>query len=233
MKLVMVALFAGILLAAAPATADWNEPNVPGTQTYRLIGLSPQARVREYEVKDYDAARMLIAYNAGSDEPAVYDDVEGKVIRYEYEHKPTTSVLQIERDYGTILQARGFEPLIAGRGIRYPGLGVNDQDMVGYWRWEDPNKGMIWVHLHAWYNGSHDLPRSTLTIVETSTMQQMLQTNAATEAGASSLADALQENGRVAVYGIAFDFDRATIRPEATPCSGTFSRCSRRIRGCS
>src|SRR3954470_15262434 len=34
---------------------------------------------------------------------------------------------------------------------------------------------------------------------------------------AASLADALQQNGHVAVYGITFDFNKATIRPEASP----------------
>ena len=37
---------------------------------------------------------------------------------------------------------------------------------------------------------------------------------------ASTLADALQESGHVAIYGITFDFNKATLRPEAAPVLG-------------
>ena len=80
---------------------------------------------------------------------------------------------------------------------------------------------MVWVTLHAWYNEwSLDTPWSDLTIVETKTMQQTLEANAATEAKAATLADALQESGHVAIYGITFDFNKATLRPEAAPVLG-------------
>jgi outer membrane protein OmpA-like peptidoglycan-associated protein len=51
-------------------------------------------------------------------------------------------------------------------------------------------------------------------------MEQTLEANAATEAKASTLADVLQETGRVSVYGITFDFNKATLRPEAAPVLG-------------
>jgi OmpA-OmpF porin, OOP family len=160
---------------------------------------------------------MLIEYKTEGDDPAVFDEIEGKVIRYQFEHKLTTSLLEIERNYENVLRSKGFEPVIAGRATKYPGLSLGTEDMIGYWRWEEPGKGMIWVSLHAYYNGSHDSPQSELTIVETKAMQQTLLGNAAVEAKASSLADALQQNGHVAVYGITFDFNKATIRPEAAP----------------
>jgi len=220
MKSAIIAFFAAMLLATLPAFAAWNDPNAEGTQQYRLIKFYPEARVTQYEVKEFDSAKMLIAYKAATDNPAVFDDVEGKVIRYEYEHKPTTSVLEIERNYERVLQSKGFEIVVAGHATRFPGLNLNDEDMIGYWRWEEPGKGMIWVYLHAYYNGGHDSPQSTLIIVETKAMQQTLEGNAAVEAKAATLADSLQQNGHVAVYGITFDFNKATIRPEGAPVLG-------------
>ena len=220
MKPVATALFAAALFAAVPALAQWNDPNVAGTQEYRLIKLYPQARVTEYLVKDFDSGKMLIAYKAGADDPALFDEVEGQVIRYRYEHKPTTSVLEILRNYESVMRDKGFEAIVSGRGSKYPGLNFGEDETVGYWRWEEPGKGMIWVTLHAWYNGGSDAPWSDLTIVETKAMQQTLEANSATEAKASTLADALQESGHVAVYGITFDFNNATLRPEAAPVLG-------------
>jgi len=118
------------------------------------------------------------------------------------------------------MRAKGFEPIVAGRGNKYPGLGFGEDATIGTWRWEEPGKGTIWVSLHCWYNGGHDAPWSELTIVETKAMQQALEANAAIEAKSATLADALQESGRVAVYGITFDFNKATLRPEATPVLG-------------
>jgi OmpA-OmpF porin, OOP family len=220
MKSAIIALFAVALFASLPAVADWNDPNVAGTQEYRLIKLYPQAHVSEYAVKEFDSAKMLIGYKAGEDNPATYDDVEGKVIYYRFEHKPTTSTLEILRNYEGVMRAKGFEPIISGRGNKYPGLDRTEDETVGYWRWEEHGKGTIWVSLHAWYNGGHDAPWSELTIVETKAMEQTLEGNAATEAKAATLADALQETGRVAVYGITFDFNKATLRPEAAPVLG-------------
>ena len=221
MKFAPIAAVLALLLSALPATADWKDPHVEGTKEYRLIKLYPQARVTEYAVKEFDSAQMLVEYKAGADNPAVYDEVEGKVIRYDYEHKPTTSVLEIERNYENLLRDKGFQQVLAGRANRYPGLGLGDEDTFGFWRWEEPGKGMIWVWLRAFYNGGHDSPQSTLTIVETKPMQQMLQGNAATETKPSNLADELQQKGRAAIYGIAFDFNMATIRPEAAPVLGS------------
>jgi outer membrane protein OmpA-like peptidoglycan-associated protein len=220
MKTAIIGLCAAALLVSLPALADWSEPNVSGTQEYRLIKLYPQAHVAEFAVKDFDSARILIAYKAGEADPAVYDEVEGKVITYKSEHKPTTSTLEILRNYENALRGKGFEPVISGRGNKYPGLGLTEDETVGYWRSEEPGKGTIWVALHAWYNGGHDAPWSELTIVEIKAMEQTLEANAATEAKASTLADALQEAGRVAVYGITFDFNKATLRAEAAPVLG-------------
>lgn len=51
-------------------------------------------------------------------------------------------------------------------------------------------------------------------------MKQTLEANAATEAKSSALADALQESGHVAIYGITSDFNTATLRREAAPVLG-------------
>src|SRR5690242_2795559 len=182
MKSAFAALSAVIVLASLPAAAAWNDPNVEGTKEYRLIKLYPQARVFDYDVKDYDSAKMLIEYKTEGDDPAVFDEVEGKVIHYQFEHKPTTSVLEIERNYENLLRSKGFESIIAGRATKYPALSLNNEDMIGYWRWEEPGKGMIWVSLRAYYNGGHDSPQSELTIVETQSMRQTLLGNAAVEA---------------------------------------------------
>src|SRR4051812_11650890 len=138
MKSAIIAVSTAILLASLPAVAAWDDPNIEGTQEYRLIKLYPQAHVFDYEVKDYDSAKMLIEYRIGSDDPGIYDEVEGKVIRYRFEHKPSTSLLEVEPNYENLLRGKGFEAIVAGRAGKYPGLSFGDEETIGYWHWEEP-----------------------------------------------------------------------------------------------
>jgi OOP family OmpA-OmpF porin len=198
-----------LLLAAFPAAAAWNDPNVAESKEYRLIKYYPQARVTEYDVKEFDSAKMLTVYNKGADEPAVFADTEGRVIHYHYEHKPSTSTLEIVRQYDNLLRAKGFEVIISGKGSALKGLGLNDEDGEGYYRWDEPGRGMVWIHLHAFYNGGREAPESLVTIVEAKAMEQALQANAAT------MMTALDAVGRVAVYGVNFETAKATIKPDS------------------
>ena len=201
---------AAVLLAlASPALAAWNEPNVPEAKEFRLFKYYPQARVMEYEAKDFDSEKMLTAYTKGDPDKAAFDEIEGRITRYHYEHKPSTSTLEIVRQYDSVLKAKGFQVIVSGKGATYPALSGPEDGTVGYYRLDEPNGGAVWVHLEAWYNGGRESPESRVTVVETKAMEQKLQGNAA------KMMDALQETGRIAVYGINFDFGKATIRPDS------------------
>lgn len=203
----MIILF--VLTIAFPAAAAWNEPNVAEAKEYRLMKYYPHARVMEYEVKEFDSAKMVTAYTKGADEPAVFEDIEGRLVYYHYEHKPSTSTLQIVRQYDNLLKAQGFEVIISGKGAIMKGLGINDDDGDGYYRWDEPGRGVLWIHVHAFYNGGRDAPESQVTIVEAKAMEQTLLANAAT------MMSVLESTGRVAVYGVNFGAATATITPDS------------------
>ncbi len=208
MKRLLLVVAALLIAMVAPAAADWKSPNVPGTQEYRLFKYYPDARVSDYSVRNFDSIKMLTAYHAGDPKPAVFEDIEGRVIKYTYQHNPETSGLEILRNYQNVLAEKGFETIIAGKVASFPGALLNNgsnDDMIAFWRWQEPGKGMIYVHLFARSDGA----MSWVEIVETKAMEQKLQGNAA------AMMDALQKTGRVAVYGINFDTARATIKPDS------------------
>jgi OmpA-OmpF porin, OOP family len=62
----------------------------------------------------------------------------------------------------------------------------------------------VWAKVYAWDNGTY-----TLNVIEKQLMDQVVV------ADASSLASSLNETGKVSVYGILFDTDKATIKPES------------------
>jgi outer membrane protein OmpA-like peptidoglycan-associated protein len=208
MKRLLFAFAALLVTMAVPAAADWKEPNVSGTQEYRLFKYYPEARVTEYSLRNFDSIKMLTAYRAGEENPATVEDIEGRVIKYTYEHNPETSGLEILRNYQNVLAAKGFETIIAGKVDSFPGALIGNggaEDLIGFWRWQEPGKGMIYVHLFTWAVGE----ASWIEIVETKAMEQKLQGNTA------AMLDALQKTGRVAVYGINFDSAKATIKSDS------------------
>jgi OOP family OmpA-OmpF porin len=63
----------------------------------------------------------------------------------------------------------------------------------------------IWVHLHAWVDSYE------LYIIEEEAFEKRL------ELGAKEMMSQLKAGGRVAIYGIYFDFDKAELKPESEP----------------
>ncbi len=63
----------------------------------------------------------------------------------------------------------------------------------------------IWVHLHTWVDSYE------LYIIEEETFEKKL------ELGAKEMMSQLKGSGRVAIYGIYFDFDKAELQPESEP----------------
>jgi outer membrane protein OmpA-like peptidoglycan-associated protein len=62
-----------------------------------------------------------------------------------------------------------------------------------------------WVHIRPWNQGNC----YTLTIIEKKAMEQDVLADAA------QMAREIQNNGRVALYGIYFDTDKSVIKPES------------------
>ncbi len=208
----MRAVFALMCLAlAAPAFAEWNNPHVAGAREHRLIKLYPQARVDEYDEKDFDSVELLtgIGVDATGEQEAKSEEIEGRAVRYAYEHKPGTSAFEILRQYENALAKAGFVKIVAGRTDKIPPHHVVSGETFGAFRLDRDGRPVAYVNVSAGANGTW--MESRLTIVEPGTLQQKLS------ADADSFYDALAEKGRVAVYGINFDTGKASIRPESVP----------------
>jgi outer membrane protein OmpA-like peptidoglycan-associated protein len=212
-----VALVAtGLVCAAAPgARADWNEPNVEGAREHPLVKFYPQARVYEYDVKDFDGVELVTGYDKAAETPATREEIEGRVTRYKTEHKPRTSALEIVRQYEGALKKSGLTVIVAGKGAGHPGLPIDDDDAFGAFRLDRDGKPAAYVNVEA-MSAHTDPPVSYVTIVELRDMEQQLEAGSA-----DKLFAALESDGRVPVYGINFDTGRASIRPESAAVLGT------------
>ena len=96
----------------------------------------PQAQVGEYDHKDFDSADVVTAYkkNAAEGKNAVVEALEGRITKYHYLHKPSTSLLEILRQYEGALKKAGFVAIVAGKGKDLPGIEINFDETYGSFR---------------------------------------------------------------------------------------------------
>jgi len=165
------------------------EEDAEGCRDHALFNRMPGFYISECDVKEFDSFEF---YTSESDVTAV----EGHKTYLSYaipEGKPSPSGLQVLRNHDNAVRAAG-------------GTRIYMDESYGTWTLKRGGKE-IWVGVNApdhgeWY---------TLTLVEKTGMAQDIQVNAA------AMADNLDRSGRVALYGIYFDTDKADLKAESEP----------------
>jgi outer membrane protein OmpA-like peptidoglycan-associated protein len=165
-------------------------------------------------------------------------DVAGRAVRMRYEGPEGRSPLEIVRNYQERLAAQGFETLFFCRGEQCGGTGsdlfaaVADHPMTptgGHGlpsNWQSGvylaarltrPEGNVFVTVYAVERaatgGAQALPLTLIDVVEARPMER----DRIVFVDASAMRRAIDQTGRVALYGIQFDFDRADIRAESRP----------------
>jgi len=172
-----------------------------------------------YQVKDFDAAQMQAAgFKDG--QPADARRLEGKITRIAYRTNPGPSILEVLRNFETQLTKIGFEKLL-----------VCDTDACGGIPFVEAIDALpvpqMWVDgfKYRYYAGRRtEGGRETyasvivsennreiyaqLTVAETRAIENKM-------VDAAAMSKGLRETGRIALYGIYFDTDRAVLKPES------------------
>ncbi|PSC06602.1 hypothetical protein SLNSH_01965 [Alsobacter soli] len=151
--------------------------------------------------------RRSTAKGEGDEQEATTEDVEGRITKFTYEHKPGTSALEILRQYENALAKVGFLKLVSGRRAKLPTHALINGDTFGAFRLDRYGKPAVYVNVGASDQGSW--VESHVVIAEPGVMEQKLN------ADADSFFDQLGSSGRVVVYGINFDTARAGIRADS------------------
>ncbi|ASG24978.1 OmpA family protein [Nitrospirillum viridazoti] len=213
------------LLAATPVLAAGD---VPGSKDHPLVSRFAGATITAYEHKDFDEAFL-------PDRPVKDEDkaeglhLEGKVTRVWYTIATGKSTLEVERNYQDALQKAGFQMVFRCAkeecGDDFQRLVINSGKVL------TPGKG------NAAFGGAHrtilaKLPRPTgdayvfLHIMEDSSNQrtlvneevveiQPMQTGQVQIMDSGTMKNSLASSGKVALYGIYFDTDKAEVKPES------------------
>jgi len=189
MKLIGKVMFGILFGLLFTAGLALAQEDMPGSKDHPLLTRMPNFYISGYEYKEFDQADFK--NDKGED-----IKIEGHKYHIEYEikgEKKAPSELQILRNYENAIKKIGGSTLYEAPGET----------------WLKVEKGgkTTWIYVYAHCDGEC----YELTIVEKKAMVQEVM------ADAQSLARDISSTGHASVYGIHFDFNEATVKPESEP----------------
>lgn len=160
--------------------------------------------------------------------------IEGRVTRISYLAPAGRSALEVFRNYEQELAAKGFETLFKGEkeelgfrfGMRYAGVfsqifEYNDSDNRFIAARLARPEGNLTV---AIYVSAYDMglsggldPVKGQPVIQVDLIEDKPMDERMVVVSAAKMASSIETTGRIALYGIFFDFDSATIKPESQP----------------
>ncbi|WP_158599028.1 OmpA family protein [Rhodophyticola porphyridii] len=205
----LLRLASAFVCLTAPALAQ----DIAGSADHPLVGRFDGSVIRAYETREFDEVHLARA-------PGEVSTVEGAVTRLSYAYPAETSLVQVVRNFEQALEGRGFDILLScdqadcGRisyDVEQFGNSPAWADAFNYryvMATRDGPEGAAHVSLFLSVNNGNVL--SVVTVTEEEAMAfRMID--------AAEIQSAIGETGRVALYGITFDTDQATIRAESAP----------------
>jgi len=208
-----------LVIACQPTAAQQRD--VAGSRDYPGIGRFGGSIVTGYQVKDFDAARMQAAAfaNGNAVKPL---QLEGRVTRVAYRTGPGPSILEVSRNFENQLKGAGFETLLACDTDQCGGIPFSEQiDLLpvpqmwidGFnFRYFAAHKKSDNADIYASVvtSKNNDDVTTELVVAVVGAMENKM-------VDAAAMAKGLGEKGHIALYGIYFDTDKATLKKESAP----------------
>jgi OmpA-OmpF porin, OOP family len=211
-----------IVALLLPAMAAAQQPrDVPGAKDYAGIGRFKGSVVTGYDVKDFDAAQLQGApFRDGKATDA--RRLEGRVTRIAYRTGKGPSMLEVARNFESQLAKAGFATLLACDTDACGGIPFTEAvDVLAI--------PQMWIDgfNYRYYAGrkAQDGRETYVSVLVSVNNDDIYTQLVAVELGAienkmvdaAAMAKGLGESGRIALYGIYFDTDKAVVKPESRP----------------
>ena len=218
MSVVAGALVAILCLAGAGLAV---EPDAAGSADYAGIGRFEGAWITYYDAKDFDAFWFASGKVSGP-QHGEGQSLEGKVTRIAYRHAAGPSILEVSRNLENRLTDQGYTIVFncpaadcGGADFGYSGTEVlpvpfMTLDMDNY------------QYIAAKKAGA---PDTYVSILVSENNGEVVYQEIVAEVGqmanrmvdAKQMAKSIADTGKIAIYGILFDTDKADIKPESRP----------------
>ena len=234
-----LALLAATVLACSGASAT----DVAGSGDHPLVGRYGGSEIVAYKVTEFDEVTVIDSpfdFTKIPNGPG-FKTIEGKSFLIYYTLPQGRSTLEVERNYEAALKAKGFSIeftcatdkgtcFTSGQdeGATYLGEAVGDpnsipkmvDDYVQNWFSKgryllaklDRPEGAVYVAIYL----GESTDRGDVAVVKVVETKEM-EKDKIQFVKASEMEQALGDTGKIALYGILFDFDKDVVKPESKP----------------
>ncbi len=242
MRILGQSMWIGAVMAVLSG-AGVQAADVEGSSDHPLVGRYEGSEIVGYEVMEYDETNLVEGpfspmSTAGG---TGFRTVEGKITLIYYALPEGRSSLEVMRNYEESLKSKGFSVAFTcatSKGSCFdsgrPEAGYLLGEAVG-----DPLRvpKLVDDYVHNWFQdggryllGRLDRPegalyaalylgesnRGTAAVVRVVETKEM-ETGKIQFVTAAEMATSIESTGKVALYGILFDFDKDVIKPESKP----------------
>ncbi len=231
--------FAILLPFLAVTLASGSEPitkDIPGAKDNSLLKRYEGSIIFQYSQKEFDEYSMALGKglnpSGGGKSNEKEQSVEGKVTRISYVVPNGRSTLEVFRNYENELKAKGFQTLFSASkedlGYDFQGRYAGIYSQV--FEYSDFNsryaaarlsrpEGDVYATVFVTgytYGTTGDLTlEKNQTIVQVDIVEAKPMDEKMVNVTAEKMASSIQETGRVALYGIYFEFNKADLKPES------------------
>ena len=241
----LLTLGLSVLGAVCAAWATALAADTAGSSDYPLVGRYEGSEIVAYSVTDYDETQLIDGpfepVQASARTGTGFRTVEGRIVLIYYALPKGRSTLEVLRNYEASLQAKGFRVpftcattdgtcfashqsdagYLLGTAVGDPGtLPKLAGDYVHNWFQQagryllarlDRPEGAVYAGLYLGQSQTGNV--AVVRVVETKEME----TGKIAFVDASAMEQAIADTGKIALYGILFDFDKDTLKPESKP----------------
>lgn len=222
--------------------------DIPGAKDHPAFGRYKESVIFQYSTQDYAAYKLALgkALNPAAESSQgrsieKEETIEGRLTRISYLAPAGRSGVEVFRNYQRELAGRGFETLFVAEEDatgyrfcnRYQGIysqifEYNDRNC----RYLVARKGGITaaIFVTEFQDGMSGRlspvkgqPLVQVDVIEDKAMDQRMVT-----VSAEKMASSISDTGRIALYGILFDFDKTEVKPESAP---TIAQMAKLLKG--
>lgn len=217
-----------------------NAQDVPGSKDHPLITRYPGSTIGYYEEQKYITYNVAVGPQTGYKQIKQWMRPEGKLTRIYYIVKGKTTVTEIYRNYLTALNKGGFKILAQGiEDARNVSQKVGGRTFLNTFYESNPfpvEKGIAINNGSATSGGTGYIAaqlkksggevyvtvgisqyRSDEKVLLVDILEKTIMEDDLISTNATEMMNGIKANGKIALYGIFFDFDKADVKPESKP----------------
>jgi len=216
--------FLAVITLASLAHGQVNGADTPGSADYDGIGRYQGSEIIDYKVEDYGSTVFATgAVMKDSDVNSTAQTVEGKITRIVYQVPKGVSALEVFRNFEKRVQDNNYESVFSGGPDQIKDYPFKYKHPVEILREAEIGNGIHYLLASKEVSGSRNYlsvlvaPHGGGQGVRVDLIAAESKPMAVKMVDAKQMELGLNESGRVALYGIYFDNDSATVKPESTP----------------